>query len=99
MQCNGPPIARIQKKTTNKIDISCSRFYLVKPFNFFLSKILRADYAQTSKERFLEANDLEIEDTGSREAAAEMRRLVKQIKNIYIPSVKEIADSKGVILN
>ena len=36
---------------------------------------------------------------GSREAAAEMRRLVKQIKNIYIPSVKEIAESKGVILN
>jgi hypothetical protein len=57
------------------------------------------NYAQTSKERFLEANDLEIEDTGSREAAAEMRRLVKQIKNIYIPSVKEIAESKGVILN
>ena len=38
------------------------------------------DYALQSKEKFLEANDLDTEDTGSREAAAEMRRLVKQIK-------------------
>ena len=39
-----------------------------------------SNYGQQSKEKFLEANDLETEDTGSREAAAEMRKLVKQIK-------------------
>ena len=57
------------------------------------------NYAQKSKENFLEANDLEIEDTGSREAAAEMRRLVRQIKDIYIPSIQKIAESKGINLN
>lgn len=56
-------------------------------------------YAQQSKEKFLEANDLETEDTGSREAAAEMRKLVKQIKEIYIPSIQEIAKNEGVKLN
>ena len=56
-------------------------------------------YAEQSKEKFLEANDLEIEDTGSREAASDMRKLVKNIKEIYIPSVQEIAESEGVNLN
>ena len=57
------------------------------------------DYANQSKEKFLEANDFEIEDTGSREAASEMRKLVKQIKNIYIPSIEEMAKNEGVDLN
>ena len=57
------------------------------------------DYAKQSKEKFLEANDLETEDTGSREAAAEMRKLAKQIKDIYIPSVKEMAINQGINLN
>ena len=57
------------------------------------------NYAGQSKEKFLEANDLETEDTGSREAAAEMRRLAKQIKEIYIPSVQEIAKNDGINLN
>jgi len=57
------------------------------------------DYAQKSKEKFLEANDLETEDTGSREAAAEMRKLVKQIKDIYIPSIKEMARTEGFKLD
>jgi len=57
------------------------------------------NYAQQSKEKFLEANDLETEDTGSREAAAEMRKLVKQIKEIYIPSVKEMGKLQGLNLN
>ena len=57
------------------------------------------NYAQQSKEKFLEANDLETEDTGSREAAAEMRKLVKQIKDIYIPSIQEMAKNEGLNLN
>ena len=57
------------------------------------------NYAQQSKEKFLEANDLETEDTGSREAAAEMRKLVKQIKEIYIPSVTEMGKLQGLNLN
>ena len=56
-------------------------------------------YGQQSKEKFLEANDLETEDTGSREAAAEMRKLAKQIKEIYIPSVQEIAKNQGINLD
>ena len=56
-------------------------------------------YAEQSREKFLEANDLEIEDTGSREAAGEMKNLIKNLKNIYIPSIKEIAESKGIDLN
>ena len=57
------------------------------------------NYGKQSKEKFLEANDLETEDTGSREAAAEMRKLVKQIKEIYIPSIEEIAKNSGLNLN
>ena len=57
------------------------------------------DYAQQSKEKFLEANDLEIEDTGSREAAKEMKKLAKQIKELYIPSVKEMGKTQGINLN
>ena len=56
-------------------------------------------YGQKSKEKFLEANDLETEDTGSREAAAEMRKLVKQIKEIYLPSIEEMAKNEGINLN
>ena len=63
--------------------------------NFMQAKI----YAEQSKEKFLEANDLEIEDTGSREAASDMRKLAKNIKEIYIPSVQEIAESEGINLN
>tara|TARA_Y100000994_G_scaffold211137_1_gene185320 strand:- start:364 stop:1401 length:1038 start_codon:yes stop_codon:yes gene_type:complete len=56
-------------------------------------------YGKQSKEKFLEANDLETEDTGSREAAAEMRKLVKQIKEIYLPSIEEMAKNEGINLN
>ena len=56
-------------------------------------------YAEKSKNKFLEANDLETEDTGSREAAAEMRSLIKNLKNIYIPSIQEIAASQGITLD
>ena len=35
----------------------------------------------------------------SREAAAEMRKLVKQIKEIYLPSIEEMAKNEGINLN
>ena len=63
-------------------------FSIAKMYNEFVQAM---DYGQKSKEKFLAANDLETEDTGSREAAAEMRKLVKQIKDIYFPSIQEMA--------
>ncbi len=57
------------------------------------------DYGQKSNEKFLEANDLKTENTGIREAASEMRKLVKQIKEIYIPSIQEIARTEGLNLD
>ena len=71
-------------------------FSIATMYNEFVQAM---DYAQKSKEKFLEANDLETEDTGSREAAAEMRKLVKQIKDIYIPSIQEIARAEGINLD
>ena len=71
-------------------------FNIAKMYSEFVQAM---DYGQKSKEKFLEANDLETEDTGSREAAAEMRKLVKQIKNIYIPSIQEMARAEGINLD
>ena len=67
-----------------------------KMYDYFTQAM---NYAQQSKEKFLEANDLETEDTGSREAAKEMRKLVKQIKDIYIPSAQEMGRAQGINLN
>ena len=73
-----------------------SNFSIEKMYAEFVQAM---DYGQKSKEKFLEANDLETEDTGSREAASEMRKLVKQIKEIYIPSIQEIARTEGLNLD
>jgi len=55
-------------------------------------------YAEQSKIYFLEANDLEIEETGSRTASQEMRNLIKSV-NVFISSIKNIALEKGIILD
>jgi len=57
------------------------------------------DYAKQSKEYYLQASDLELEDTGSYNAGMEMRKLVKQLNDTFIPSIKETAQSKSIGLD
>jgi tetratricopeptide (TPR) repeat protein len=57
-------------------------------------------YAYNARDYFLQASDLEIEGDGSSgRAAIEMRKLMKQIDDIFIPSIREIARSNNIDLN
>jgi len=57
-------------------------------------------YAYNARDYFLQASDLEIDADGSSGSAAkEMRKLMKQIDNIFIPSIREIARSQKIQLN
>ena len=55
-------------------------------------------YAEESKNYFLDASDMEIEETGSRAAALEMRNLIKSL-NTFISSLKTIASERGINLD
>jgi tetratricopeptide (TPR) repeat protein len=56
-------------------------------------------YAYNARDYFLQASDLEIEgDGGSGRAAKEMRKLMKQVDDIFIPSIREIARSQNLEL-
>jgi len=56
-------------------------------------------YAYNARDYFLQASDLEIEgDGGSGRAAKEMRKLMKQVDDIFIPSIREIARSDNMEL-
>jgi len=56
-------------------------------------------YAYNARDYFLQASDLEIDgDGGSGRAAREMRKLMKQIDEIFIPSIREIARSENIEL-
>ena len=57
-------------------------------------------YAYNARDYFLQASDLEIDADGSSGSAAkEMRKLMKQIDDIFIPSIREIARSQKIQLN
>jgi len=57
-------------------------------------------YAYNARDYFLQASDLEIEGDGSSGSAAkEMRKLMKQIDDIFIPSIREIARAQKIELN
>ena len=57
-------------------------------------------YAYNARDYFLQASDLEIEGDGnSGRAAKEMRKLMKQIDEIFVPSIREIARSQKIELN
>jgi tetratricopeptide (TPR) repeat protein len=57
-------------------------------------------YAYNARDYFLQASDLEIEGDGtSGRAAKEMRKLMKQIDEIFVPSIREIARSNKIELN
>ena len=57
-------------------------------------------YAYNSKDYFLQASDLELDENLSiREAVSEMRKLMDQIDEIFIPSIRETAHSTGIELD
>ena len=57
-------------------------------------------YAYNARDYFLQASDLEIEGDGnSGRAAKEMRKLMKQIDDIFVPSIREISRTQKIELN
>ena len=57
-------------------------------------------YAYNSKDYFLQASDLELDkNLSTHEAVSEMRKLMDQIDEIFIPSIRETAHSAGIELN
>ena len=56
-------------------------------------------YAYNAKDYFLQASDLELdENISTNEAVAEMRKLMDQIDELFIPSIRETAKSSGIDL-
>ena len=67
-----------------------------KVYNSFV-KIRK--YAYNSKDYFLQASDLELdENLYTQEAVSEMDKLMDQIDEIFIPSIRETARSAGIEL-
>ena len=57
-------------------------------------------YAYNSKDYFLQATDLELDDNiSTHEAVNEMRTLMDQIDELFIPSIRETARSAGIELD
>jgi len=57
-------------------------------------------YADNARDYFLQASDLEIEGDGSSgRAAKEMRKLIKQIDDIFVPSIRTISRTEKIKLN
>lgn len=57
-------------------------------------------YAYNSKDYFLQASDLELdENLSTREAVKEMGKLMDQIDDLFVPSIRETARSKSIELN
>jgi len=56
-------------------------------------------YAYNAKDYFLQASDLELDESISTgEAVSEMRKLMDQIDELFIPSIRETARSVGLEL-
>ena len=56
-------------------------------------------YAYNSKDYFLQASDLELDEKiSTAEAVSEMRKLMDQIDDLFIPSIRETARSAGIEL-
>ena len=64
------------------------------------SFITTRQYAYNSKDYFLQSSDLELdENLSTHEAVSEMRKLMDQIDEIFIPSIRETAHSAGIELD
>ncbi len=56
-------------------------------------------YAYNSKDYFLQASDLELDESiSTTEAVSEMRKLMDQIDELFIPSIRETARSASIEL-
>ena len=56
-------------------------------------------YAYNAKDYFLQASDLELDESiSTKEAVSEMRKLMDQIDEIFIPSIRETARNSGLEL-
>ena len=65
----------------------------------YYSFVTTRKYAYNSKDYFLQASDLELdENVSTREAVSEMDKLMDQIDEIFIPSIRETARSAGIEL-
>ena len=57
-------------------------------------------YANYAKDYFYEASDLEEEKiSGTKNAISDMKRAIKQMDDIFIPSIQETARSSGIELD
>ena len=57
-------------------------------------------YAYNSRDYFLQASDLELEgNLSTKDAVSEMKKLMKQIDDLFIPSLRETAREAGIELN
>ncbi len=57
-------------------------------------------YAYNSRDYFLQASDLELEgNLSTKDAVGEMKKLMKQIDDLFIPSLRETAREAGVDLD
>ena len=66
----------------------------------YASFVRARKYAYNSKDFFLQASDLELdENLSTRDAVSEMGKLMDQIDDIFMPSIRETARSAGIKLN
>ena len=57
-------------------------------------------YAYNARDYFLQASDVELEgNLSTKDAVSEMKTLMKQIDNIFIPSIRETAREAGIELD
>ena len=86
------PARELFLKTTE----SSSKDDIEKVYNSF---VLARKYAYNSKDYFLQAGDLELdENISTRDAVQEMSKLMDQIDELFMPSIRETARSAKVNL-
>ena len=69
---------------------------IIKTYNNFTQA---RKYAYNSKDYFLQASDLELDEKlSTKEAVREMAKLMDQIDDLFVPSIRETARSKSIEL-
>ena len=67
--------------------------------NLYKSYKKAREYSYNARDFFLQASDLEIEENSSSlEGSKEMKKVMKNIDNIFIPSIKKTAREAGIEL-
>ena len=88
--------SQLKKSHTRKTQMVKEMEKLIK--KLYADFVQSKKYAEESKNYFLDASDMEIEETGSRAAALEMRNLIKSL-NTFSSSLKTIASERGINLD